>query len=70
MEAGRQRWRTGWTDERKDEVGRGEEETVFCREGMKEGRGKISGRFLSTSLWLDVRERWKKMMGWEAKKKK
>lgn len=40
MEAGRQRWRTGWTDDRKDEVGRGEEETVFCREGMKEGRGK------------------------------
>lgn len=37
---------------------------------MKEGREKNSGIFLSTSLWFDVRERWKKMMGWEAKKKK
>lgn len=25
MEAGRQRWRTGWTDDRKDEVRGGEE---------------------------------------------
>lgn len=52
MEAGRQRWRTGWTDERKDEVGRGEEETVFCREGMKEGRGKKADFFPHLSGWL------------------
>ena len=25
METGRQRWRTGWTDDRTDEVRRGEE---------------------------------------------